>query len=216
MIETKSGPQLVFIRSIAVFMDADGIRLTLGNKGSSGLEPCWLCQNVVRLQHFDLAETVHISNPDVTEHKTHTLESLRGIQRYLQSIPSRSAKEKAETLLGWNTEAMAETFLLQPALADLIGVDRVLYDPMHCFVANGLCNQEFGYWWEAVTTKTQSCASMRQPAGNMTDLRQKSVVPSQTSIGSEVKIIVETQVTLWWCYQFVPLSALKSSKMKKN
>ena len=155
MIETKSGPQLVFIRSIAVFMDADGIRLTLGNKGSSGLKPCWLCQNVVGLQHFDLAETVHISNPDVTGHKTHTLESLRGIQRYLQSIPSRSAKEKAETLLGWNTEAMAETFLLQPALADLIGVDRVLYDPMHCFVANGLCNQELGYWWEAVTTKTQ-------------------------------------------------------------
>ena len=96
MIETKSGPQLVFIRSIAVFMDADGIRLTLGNKGSSGLKPCWLCQNVVGLQHFDLAETLHISNPDVTGHKTHTLESLRGIQSYLQSIPSRSAKEKAD------------------------------------------------------------------------------------------------------------------------
>ena len=155
MIETKSGPQLVFIRSIVVFMDADGIRLTLGNKGSSGFKPCWLCQNVVGLNHFDLAETIHISNPDIAGYKAHTLESLRDIQVYLQNLPSKSARAKAETLLGWNTEGMAESFLLQPALADLVGVDKVLYDPMHCFVANGLCNQELGYWWEAVTTKTQ-------------------------------------------------------------
>ena len=57
-------------------------------------------------------------------------------------------------MLGWNCEAMLENFLLQPNLSDLVDANKVLYDPMHCFVSNGLCNQEFGYWWQAATTQT--------------------------------------------------------------
>ena len=154
MIDLESGPQLVFLRSIVVFMDADGIRLTLGNKGSSGFKPCWRCQNVVGLQHFDLPGTIHMSNPDVRLFQMHTVESLRETQMYLRSVRGKTAKEKAETLLGWNCEAMLENFLLQPNLSDLVDANKVLYDPMHCFVSNGLCNQELGYWWQAVTTQT--------------------------------------------------------------
>ena len=94
MIETKFGPQLVFIRSTVVFMDADGIGLTLGNKGSSGFKPYWLCQNVVGLNHFDLAETIHISNPDIAGYKAHTPWKVYETSKYICKICLQSQLEQ--------------------------------------------------------------------------------------------------------------------------
>ena len=154
MLEFRTGPCLVHIRKISLLADADGLRLLLGAKGASGLKPCFRCTNVVGGDHTNLGNHQHISSAAVEKWETATTQGLNDIVDYLQNLPNKTAVEKAETLLGWNGKALSASFLLNPALKDIVNLDDCLYDPMHCFVYNGIVCQELGLWHSALAGKT--------------------------------------------------------------
>ena len=154
VIEIDAEPQLLFLRCISFLSDADGIRLCTGCKGASGMKCCFQCTNVLGGQRCHVAEHQHISSNQVHLFKRQTPQGLRDFLAHLSGLTVRSAKDKAETMLGWNTEALRESFLLNPTLNSLISLPDVLYDPMHCYVSNGIVNQELGLWWLAVVTKS--------------------------------------------------------------
>lgn len=154
VIEIDQEPHLLFLRCISFMSDADGIRLCTGCKGASGMKCCFQCTNVLGGQRCNVAEHQHISSNKLHLFKRQTPQGLRDFLAHLSSLTVKSVKEKAETMLGWNTLAMRESFLLSPTLNSLISLPDVLYDPMHCYVANGIVNQELGLWWLAVVTKS--------------------------------------------------------------
>ena len=154
MIEIDEEPHLFFLRCISILADADGIRLLTGCKGSSGMKCCFQCTNVLGGQRCNVDEHQHISSNQVHLFNRQTREGLRDFFTHLSGLTVKSTREKAETMLGWNTDALRACFLLDPALTSIVSLGDVLYDPMHCYVANGIVNQELGLWWSALVSKS--------------------------------------------------------------
>ena len=154
MLEFQSGPCLVHLRKISLLADADGLRLLLGAEGASGLKPCFRCSNVVGGDHTELGHHEHISSCALEKWEAHTVVGLNDIVSYLHDLPNKTAVDKAETLLGWNCQALSASLLVNPTLRDIVNIADCLYDPMHCFVSNGIVCQELGLWHSALAWKT--------------------------------------------------------------
>lgn len=162
--ETKEGfvltlngqPTLVFLKGLTFLADGDGIRLCTGCFGAGGLKCCLHCTNVLSGQHKDVADHVHISSSDVTSFRKQSSEGLRQILDHLLAAPTKTAQKNAEKLLGWHAEALKESFLLRPDLANKVSLEDIVFDPMHCFVSNGIVNQELGLWFQAVVNKSRA------------------------------------------------------------
>ena len=153
MIDFGTHAVLVHLRQITILADADGLRLLTGSKGASGLKPCFKCGNIVSGDHINLTRHEHISSKDIHKWQKHSKESLQAISMYLDGIAGKTAKEKAETQLGWNGSALKCSALLNVKLQDLLPFNGVCFDPMHCFVSNGIACQELGLWYTALTRK---------------------------------------------------------------
>ncbi|CAL1126190.1 unnamed protein product [Cladocopium goreaui] len=148
-------PTLCTIAKVSLVADADGLRLLTGCKGSSALKPCFLCQNVLN-GHDKVQNHVHISCCDVHACHLQTQDNLIQIQRHLETLLSRKEREEAEKLLGWHLHALSASILVQEDLRNWIPLSSLRYDPMHCFLANGIVPQELGLWYNALLDKT-SC-----------------------------------------------------------
>ena len=149
-------PLLFFVSGVTFLADADGIRLCTGWKGASGLKCCLHCTNVLSGKHKNVREHVHISCGDSSLWEPLTHETLRAVSSHLLSVPTRTEREKAETLLGWNAFALRDSFLMDTNLTNKVFLRDVLFDPMHCFVSNGIVNQELGLWFQSLVTKTSA------------------------------------------------------------
>ena len=75
---------------------------------------------------------------------------------HLQSIHEKKAKEEAEKLLGWHADALQASAIMQPDLAHVISLRSIPYDPMHCFLSNGLVNHELALWFRAISNQTSA------------------------------------------------------------
>lgn len=155
MLELGDKAVLTHLRRIFILADADGLRLLTGSKGASGLKPCYRCKNIVSGDHIGLCNHEHISSTRMERWQQHSMESVVAIASFLENIPGKTAKEKAETQLGWKAAALNCSALLNPNLRDLLDLTHIFFDPMHCFVANGIVTQELGLWYTRLTTKTQ-------------------------------------------------------------
>ena len=154
MVEIDGEPELLRIKQFNIVADADGIRLMTGAKGFAGLKCCFRCSNVVSGAHTNMARHEHISSRYIDKWSLHDRESLQSIQAHLQGIAGKTAREKAETQLGWNLNEMNAGVVWKPALREILPLDNILYDPMHCWASNGLIGQELGYWFAALNEKT--------------------------------------------------------------
>lgn len=148
--------ELVCIRKISFLADGDGIRACTGSKGASGKKCCFRCTNVLSGNHIAVPGHEHISSHAVENFEASSIATICSIATYLRGIHVASARAKAETMLGWKAAALQESFLLDPDLKSWIGLSDILYDPMHCFVSNGIVNQEVGMWWTHVLNKSQA------------------------------------------------------------
>ena len=154
LVELEGEPELLRIKEFNILADADGIRLLTGAKGFAGLKCCFRCSNVVSGAHTDMARHEHISSRCIDRWQLHDRESLQSIQVHLHGLARKTAREKAETQLGWNLKEMIVGVLLNASLQDTIPLQNILYDPMHCWASNGLIGQETGYWYAALCEKT--------------------------------------------------------------
>ena len=160
--ETKDGFMLEFgdrvllarIRKFLIVADADGLRLLTGSKGACGLKPCFRCKNVLSGDNSGLRSHEHISSVRIDRWQRHMRASVASIAAFLENIPGKVAKEKAETQLGWKEAPLNCSALLNPSLQDVFQLDHILFDPMHCFASNGIATQELGLWHTRVTMKT--------------------------------------------------------------
>ena len=155
MLEIGDKVVLTHLRRILILADADGLRLLTGSKGASGLKPCFRCKNIIAGNHLGLRNHEHISSNQMERWQQHTMASVAAIASFLENIPGKTAKEKAETQLGWKEAALNCSALLHPDLQDVFQLKHIFFDPMHCFVANGIVTQELGLWYTRLTTKTQ-------------------------------------------------------------
>ena len=154
LVELEGEPELLRIKEFNILADADGIRLLTGAKGFAGLKCCFRCGHVVSGAHTDLARHEHISSRCIDRWQLHDRESLQSIQVHLHGLARKTAREKAETQLGWNLKEMTVRVLLSASLQDILPLQNILYDPMHCWASNGLIGQETGYWYAALCEKT--------------------------------------------------------------
>ena len=159
--ETKDGftlmldghPHLCFLGQISVLADADGLRLLLGSKGASGFKCCYQCTNVIT-GGKEIPGHEHISSSSTEKFRPQTTRNLKAICDHLQAIAVKTKREEAEKLLGWHSLEMKASFLQNECLQDVIQWPNVLYDPMHCWVANGIVGQELGLWYTALLDGT--------------------------------------------------------------
>ena len=154
MIDLGTRAVLVHLRQIAILADADGLRLLTGSKGAAGLKPCFKCRNIVSGGHLHLRHHEHISSVRLEKWESHTRTSLRNISQYLSEMEGKTAKEKAETHLGWNVNALRSSAILNPNLDSILSFDRIYFDPMHCFISNGIACQELGLWYTELLQKS--------------------------------------------------------------
>lgn len=155
-ITLGNSSELVVIRKVSFLADGDGIRACTGSKGASGKKCCFRCSNVLSGNHIAVPGHEHISSHAVERFAPSSTATICGIATYLRSINVASARAKAETMLGWKASALQESFLVDPNLKSWIGLSDILYDPMHCYVSNGIVNQEIGLWWTNVLKKSQA------------------------------------------------------------
>eukprot|EP00435_Cladocopium_sp_Y103_P020922 s188_g5.t1 len=154
-------PHLCFFRNISLLADADGLRLLLGCKGSSGFKCCFQCINVITGEKT-LAGHEKIHSTNVRTFRVQTAQNLTAVCEHLNSIDIKKQREEAEKLLGWHAAEMKASFLQNPFLQNVIQLPDVLYDPMHCWVANGIVGQEIGLWYIAlVDTHTLTLAHLQ-------------------------------------------------------
>lgn len=154
LVEIDGVPELLRIKAFNILADADGIKLLTGAKGFAGLKCCFRCSNIVSSAHTNLARHEHISSRDIGKWKLRDRESLLSIQTHLLGVVGKTARERAETELGWNLKEMTEGVVLNGSLESVLPLDNILYDPMHCWASNGLIGQEAGYWYAALCQKT--------------------------------------------------------------
>lgn len=161
-VDFDGTPVLLTIGTISIVADADGIRLLTGCKGASALKPCLRCTNVL-MSERELPGHKNISSAEVHAFQPQSQTGLQDIMNHLQGIHRKTAREEAEKLLGWHGDALAASVIMQPDLAHVISVSSIRYDPMHCYLSNGLVNHEIALWFQEVS---------RETSASLTDLRQ--------------------------------------------
>ena len=142
---SSTGPATVDVRLRTVFLvaDEDGLRAGLAVKGSSGLKPCFRCQNCVALQHSSLAGFFAIDHANFSDFQPHTNGSLEETLACLRRVQDRPALlAEAELLAGWYLRD--DTLLGRADLCNFIPVQHCFFDPMHCYYSCGLIACEAG------------------------------------------------------------------------
>jgi len=115
--------------------------------GASGVRCCPLCSNVVnkRTHLRDVDRVVSITCVDVSCLQLHTPETLRNVLQRLAAaqIDGRSgaAYQKLEKLNGWHWHPAS--LLASPTLG-LHGVNQIMFDWNHVYLAKGIFGVEIG------------------------------------------------------------------------
>lgn len=133
----------VYFELHAVIADADALRAMFGYKGAAGLKPCFKCINCVSAGHGLDGDDTHVSHgcPHLT---AFALASDEDVYRASDIVSfaaeqsrSQSELDQVEKALGLNfvPEGILQSRQLRGHLKPCSGTR---YDPMHCFLCNGV------------------------------------------------------------------------------
>ena len=140
------GPAIIFLRLKLILGDLDALRQAFDMKGSAGLKPCLLCQNVVA-KGSDLASRdgrlVEISCHNVAEFQLSTTADIHLNYDVCAAADARRVAGRMTKVMYDNIERTCG-FTYNPrgllAAADLRDIvrpdDMVVFDSMHCFFLN--------------------------------------------------------------------------------
>jgi hypothetical protein len=151
MLDMHGGGQLrVFLKVGGFVADEAALHYVYGCKGSSGLKPCLLCQNV-----FNYQEVRGIVDRDATgfaQHHTcsdysklvlHTPSTMRALVAKLQASAGTAHFGELQTRLGWSYNPYNIPFT--PAVADIMTPSSTaVFDWMHIYFVGGVWNVHVG------------------------------------------------------------------------
>ena len=140
---------LVVLKSVLLLGDHEGLRSLTGAKGASGLKPCLKCSNVLALNR-SARNHCDISEPDITKCQLQTHDSVEDIVSHLRACTTKKALAEAETLTGWNLDAVSHSFLTSPDLSSWVNLDSLYFDVMHQYWSCGMIAMELGLWFTAL------------------------------------------------------------------
>ncbi|CAE7582345.1 unnamed protein product [Symbiodinium sp. CCMP2456] len=144
---------------LATFLaDFEAMKASFAALGSSGIRPCFLCENVVmkgspapdRDPHF-----CSISEWDVTKFKSMKHEEVVGfMDDVFAKLPelNASALQLRERCSGFHI--LRESLWGCPTGRHLLKLDMVMNDNMHCYFAQGIASQELVLFTSAVCDAT--------------------------------------------------------------
>ena len=155
-LSAEEGPRLVFISRVLILGDHEQLRQCTGAKGASGKKPCLKCRNVLSLGHTDIRGHCDVQEHDTSKFLPQTQTGVLAILRHLQSLPSQSKVNEAETLLGWNLATAANSFIVSESLTNFAEVEDCYFDGMHGYFSNGVVAQELGLWYTAMLEKSEA------------------------------------------------------------
>ena len=126
--------------------DFESQRGALSSKGSAGLKPCGLCINLVA-KYSDASE-VDPTFCSLSEHRfdRFQLHEQASLEPYLVHAISQldqttlATKKARETLLGYNIDPHGIWGC--PVSRNLLRLDVLCNDSMHCYYSNGICSAE--------------------------------------------------------------------------
>ena len=140
---------LVVLKSVLLLGDHDGLRSLTGAKGASGLKPCLKCCNVLALNR-SARNHCDISEPDISKCQFQTQEKFQDILSYLRVCRTKKDLAEAETLTGWNLDAVSHSCLTSPDLSGWVDLDSLYFDVMHQYWSCGMIAAELGLWYTAL------------------------------------------------------------------
>ena len=155
-LETPEGAQLGFISRVLILSDHEQLRQSTGTKGSSGKKSCLKCRNVLSLGHSAIPGHCDVQEHDVSKFVRQTQQGVLDIVAYLQSLNTQARLDEAETLLGWNLNTTADSFITSDSLANFVEVEDCYFDGTHGYFSIGLVAQELGLWHAAAREKSEA------------------------------------------------------------
>lgn len=145
----------LWARFEVLLSDEAALHAAYACKGAAGLKPCLVCMNVMngRLQRDDVgAEAVLHSSSDYNALRYHTMASLRGIARRLDTVAGEGVKarlDETQTALGFN-HCPAGILFREKWLSMAAPFAHAGFDWMHCYLVNGIFNHHTGLFLHAI------------------------------------------------------------------
>ena len=143
----------IFMKLAIVISDEAALHSIFACKGSSGLKPCLLCQNVYNFKNVrNIVENDTTGNAqyhtchDWRKLKLHTPSTIKAIASRLSAAVATMTKTnftELETRLGWNY--IPESLIFSPDARKICDLTScVVFDWMHVFFVNGIFNSHSG------------------------------------------------------------------------
>eukprot|EP00434_Breviolum_minutum_P046029 symbB.v1.2.041418.t1/scaffold8155.1/size7492/1 len=148
-LEIDGNYSLVVLKKVLLLGDHDGLRSLTGAKGASGLKPCLKCSNVLALNR-SAKKHCDISEPNISKCQFQTQERFQDTLSYLRACRTKKDLAEAETLTGWNLEAVSHSCLTSPDLSAWVDLDSLYFDVMHQYWSCGMIAAELGLWYTAL------------------------------------------------------------------
>ena len=137
------------LKSVLLLGDHDGLRSLTGAKRASGLKPCLKCCNVLALSR-SARNHCDISEPDISKCQFQTQDKFQDIVSYLRVCRTKKDLAEAETLTGWNLDAVSHSCLTSPDLSGWVELDSFFFFVMHQYWSCGMIAAELGLWYTAL------------------------------------------------------------------
>lgn len=161
-VDLSNGPTLVFVSSLLLLSDHEGLRAASGCKGAAGVKPCVKCSNVLAVNRADTAGHVRIDCSDPSKFRAMTQRKVEEAATILGRQPNKTQLEETEKLVGFTWANLQHSPLLKPSLRGFFDAESILFDSMHEYFSNGMVCQELGLWYATFVTTSQGSLEKMQ------------------------------------------------------
>ena len=151
--------------------DYEGVCKMISSKGAAALKPCCLCMNCVSSSSGVEKADSHfatIASSKFSDFHLHNTEELSAMyQRFLEKSRSMTQSELAERERQFGYILHPKSVLCCPMAREVLSLEKIIIDPLHCYFANGIASQEMvllQQWLETTkgVTLNDLAASVRQ------------------------------------------------------
>ncbi|CAE7258019.1 unnamed protein product [Symbiodinium sp. CCMP2592] len=154
----QCGPHHCRLELTGWVSDFDALRLSFDAKGSAGLRPCFLCQNVVSKRTEAPAEDDRFVPVSESNPRNFVLNRQDDVVQFMQDslhlVPRLSKADVAmrETCSGFRLRSCS--IWSCPLSRRLLRLDMIMNDSMHAYFADGIASQELILIWNKVNEVT--------------------------------------------------------------
>lgn len=151
---------VLFARLDVVLADEPALKEVFSCMEHAGNKPCMLCLNAVPNQGRNGSEPIHSTNPyavsiaepDIRKFTLQTgetiRESLRRLVQFKRTLP-KARFEEMETLYGFR---LTDRSIILNEELRLDAVSALMFDWAHCYVCDGLADEEWGRFMKAMSS----------------------------------------------------------------